>query len=85
VTYMFAVFTGIFVLVRIGPWIMRVNLREECQKLENDLGPKKEEPGVVSAYRQFMMRAYTIPEDMDDKTVMELENIFAPEIFCRPT
>lgn len=79
VTYMVAIFTGIFVLVRIGPWIMRVNLREECQKLENELGMTKEEPGVVSAYKQFVVRAYRIPEDMDNQTVTQLENIFAPE------
>ena len=79
VTYMAAVFTGIFVLVRIGPWMMRVNLREECQKLEDELGMKNDEPGVVSAYKQFVMRAYQIPKDMDGKTVTELEKIFVPE------
>jgi len=78
-TYMVAIFTAIVMLVRVGPWIMRVNLREECQKLEKELGMKEKEPGVVSAYKQFVMRAYIISEDMDGKTVAELENIFAPE------
>jgi putative transport protein len=79
VTYMVAIFTAIFVLVRLGPWLMRVDLRAECQKLESDLGMKKEEPGVVSAYKQFAMRAYRIPENMHNKTVAELENSFLPE------
>src|SRR6185312_1872437 len=34
VTYLVAAFTGIFILVQLGPRIMRVDLRAECQKLE---------------------------------------------------
>lgn len=36
-----------------------------------------------SSCEQFVMRAYTIPEDMDERPVTELENIFTPEIFYR--
>ena len=79
VTYMIAIFTAIFILVQVGPWIMRINLRDECKKLESELGMKNQDPGIVSAYRQFVVRAYTIPEEMNGKTVTELENIFAPE------
>jgi putative transport protein len=79
VTYMVGIFTAIFVLVRIGPWMMRIDLRAECQKLENELGMKKDELGVVSAYKQFVMRAYRIPENMNNTSVAELENSFSPE------
>ncbi len=79
VTYMVAIFTAIFVLVRIGPWLMRIDLAAECRKLESELGMRKEEPGVVSAYKQFVMRAYRIPQNMHNKTVVELEDSFLPE------
>jgi putative transport protein len=79
VTYLVAIFAGIFVLVQIGPWIMRVDLRAECKKLEDELGMKKEEIGVVSAYKQFVMRAYKVPETMDGKSVAEIESEFSPE------
>jgi putative transport protein len=79
VTYLVGIFIGIFVLVRVGPWIMRVDLRAECQKLENELGMKKEEPGVISAYKHFVMRAYRIPENMHNKTVDGLEQSFSPD------
>lgn len=79
VTYLIAIFTGIFILIRVGPWVMRIDLRTECQKLENELGMKKNEPGVISAYKHFVMRAYKIPENMRSKTVEELENSFSPE------
>jgi putative transport protein len=79
VTYMVGIFTGIFVLVQIGPWVMRIDLRAECQKLENELGMKKDELGVVSAYKQFVMRAYKVPENMNNRSVAELEASFSPE------
>jgi putative transport protein len=78
VTYMVGVFAGIFVLVRMGPWVMRIDLRAECQKLENELGMKKDELGVVSAYKQFVMRAYKVPENMNNRSVAELEDSFSP-------
>lgn len=79
VTYLVGIFAGIFVLVQVGPWLMRVDLRAECKKLEDELGMKKEEIGVVSAYKQFVMRAYKVPVKMDGKTVAEIESEFAPE------
>jgi len=79
VTYMVAIFAGIFVLVQVGPWLMRVDLCAECKKLEGELGMKKEEIGVVSAYKQFVMRAYKVPEKMDGMDVAEIESEFSPE------
>lgn len=78
VTYMVGIFTEILVLVRIGPWVMRIDLRAECQKLESELGMKKDELGVVSAYKQFVMRAYKVPESMNNRSVAELEESFSP-------
>jgi putative transport protein len=78
VTYMVGIFTTILVLVRIGPWVMRIDLRVECQKLEDELGMKKDELGVVSAYKQFVMRAYKVPENLNNKSVAELEKSFSP-------
>jgi putative transport protein len=79
VTYLVGIFAGIFVLVQAGPWLMRVDLRAECKKLEDELGMKKEEIGAVSAYKQFVMRAYKVPEKMDGKDVAEIESEFSPE------
>lgn len=79
VTYLVGIFMGIFVLVQAGPWLMRVDLRAECKKLEDELGMKKEEIGVVSAYKQFVMRAYRVPKLMDGKSIAEFESEFSPE------
>ena len=40
---------------------------------------KNEEAGVVSAYKQFVMRAYRIPQSEQYKTVTEWEDSFSPE------
>jgi putative transport protein len=48
-------------------------------KLEHELGMKKDELGVVSVYRQFVMRAYKVPENMNNRSVAELEDSFSPE------
>jgi putative transport protein len=79
VTYLVAVFTGIIVLTQIAPWMMRIDLRAECKKLEEELGMKNEETGVVSAYKQFVMRGYRIPQSEQHKTVAEWEDSFSPE------
>src|SRR6202012_3257066 len=57
----------------------RIDLRAECQKLEAELGMRKEELGVISAYKQFVTRAYRIPQSMDNKTATELEDLFSPD------
>jgi putative transport protein len=81
VTYLVGTFAAIFVLIQIGPWLMRVDLRAECEKLEDELGMKKEEVGVVSAYKQFVMRAYKVPEKKDGNTVAEIESEFSERVF----
>jgi putative transport protein len=79
VAYMVGIFMGIFMVVQIGPRLMRIDLRAECQKLENELGIKKEQVGVVSAYKQFVMRVYKIPDSMNNWSVAELEDSFLSE------
>jgi putative transport protein len=79
VTYLVAVFTGILVLTQLGPLLMRIDLRAECKKLEEELGMTSHEAGVVSAYKQFVIRAYRIPHSGQYKTVTEWEESFSPE------
>lgn len=79
VTYVVATFAVVLVLVRLGPLLMRVDLRAECKKLEDELGMKEAEIGVVSAYKQFVMRAYRVPQEMNGKSVDEVESVFTPD------
>ena len=79
VTYLVATFVATFLLAQVGPWLMRVDLRAECKKLEDEMGMKKDEVGVVSAYKQFVMRAYRVPKMMAGKSATEIESEFLPE------
>ena len=79
VTYPVAIFMGLFLLTNVGPWLMRIDLPAECRKLEEELGMKRDEPGVISAYKPFVMRAYKIPAGMSYTIASELENAFSPE------
>jgi len=79
VTYFVGLFTAIFVLVKVGPWMMRIDLRSECKKLEQKLGMNTAREGVDSAHRPFVIRSYKVPENLGGKTVTELESAFAPE------
>jgi putative transport protein len=78
VTYLVGVITTIVCLSKIDPWLMRVDLKSACRKLEGELGMEKNEPGVFSAYQHFVARSYSIPESFDGKTAAALEQTFSP-------
>lgn len=78
VTYIIGVITTVFALSKVDPWLMRVDLKAACRKLETELGMEKKEPGVVSAYQHFVARSYLIPEFFDGKTAATVEQAFQP-------
>jgi putative transport protein len=78
VTYLIGLITTIFTLGKVGPWLMRGDLKSASRNLETELGIDKSEPGVVSAYQHFVARSYSIPESYDGKTVEALERVFSP-------
>jgi putative transport protein len=78
VTYLVGLITTITVLSRLAPRIMGVDLAAECEKLEREMGVGREQAGVVSAYFEFIMRAYEIPAALD-VGIAELEARFGDE------
>jgi len=78
VTYLVGVITTILILSKVDPWLMRVDLKAVCRKLEAELGIQNNEPGVFSAYQHFVARSYSIPESLDGKTAAALEQAFSP-------
>jgi len=75
VTYLIGTAFVIWLLPNIGPKLMGVNLKEEGKKLQAKIGGSEEsEPGVLSAYQNFGVRAYRVTnEKLINKTVSELE------------
>jgi putative transport protein len=78
VTYLVGVITTIFTLSKVAPWLMRVDLKSTCRKLEAELGIQDKEPGVFSAYQHFVAQSYSLPESLDGKTAAALEQAFSP-------
>jgi putative transport protein len=75
VTYLIGTAFVIWLLPNVGPKLMRVNLKEEGKKLQAKIaGSEESEPGVLSAYQSFGVRAYRVTnEKLINKTVSELE------------
>jgi putative transport protein len=64
VTYIFGTIGSAIILATIGPKLIGVDLPQACRDYEERMGGKAggSEPGMISAYRPFEMRAYAIPE-----------------------
>lgn len=84
VTYLFGTAGSAWFLSSIGPKLLRVNLADECKKLEAQMGATEAEPGVVSAYQKFVVRAYRVAPGSfcADKTIGETEKHFLPLRVC---
>src|SRR3954470_5260429 len=75
VTYLIGTAFIVWFLPNVGPKLMRVNLREESKKLQDQIaGAEEQEPGVQSALQRFAVRAYRVTnERLVNRTVAEIE------------
>ncbi len=80
VTYLFGTAGSAWILASLGPKILRVDLPKACKEYEAAMGVGSAEMGVMSAYRQFTVRAYKISAGSKciNKTVGDIEAQFAP-------
>jgi putative transport protein len=80
VTYLFGTAGSAWILATLGPKILRVDLVKECKEYEEKMGGNAAEPGVISAYRELVVRAYKVSHECRfvEKPVAEVENAFTP-------
>ncbi|MCX6348672.1 MAG: aspartate-alanine antiporter, partial [Candidatus Aureabacteria bacterium] len=79
VTYIFGTAGTAWFLSSLGPKLLKINLPEECRKLENKMGGGEAEPGVISAYHRFDVRAHKLTNaKCAGQTVAEIEESFQP-------
>jgi putative transport protein len=79
VTYLVGLITAVWVLSVLGPKLMRVDLAAECRQLEERMGAVTAEPGVLSAYSRFNLRAYRVTPELGGRTAGDLEGLFGGE------
>jgi putative transport protein len=62
VTYIFGTVGSAILLAQVGPWLLRIDLPTACKMYEQKLGGggSTHDPGVFSAYRSVVVRAYRI-------------------------
>jgi putative transport protein len=63
VCYLFGTIGVILFCSHAGPWLLRIDLKEEARKVEDSLGIERDQPGIESAWRPVEMRAYRIAEN----------------------
>jgi len=75
VTYLIGTAFIVWFLPTIGPRLMRIDLKEEAAKLQRSIaGGEDHEPGMLSAFQRFAVRAYRVTNDaLVNKTVGEIE------------
>ena len=75
VSYLVGTAFVVWFIPNMGPKLMGINLKEEAKKLQAKISTGEEaEPGVVSAYQDFAVRAYRVTNArLINKTVAELE------------
>jgi putative transport protein len=75
VTYLIGTAFIVWFLPVVGPRLMRVNLKEEGRKLQDQMaGGEEPEAGVQSAFQTFTVRAYRVTnERLVNRSVAELE------------
>jgi putative transport protein len=75
VTYLIGTAFIVWFLPNVGPWLMRIDLKEESRKLQAKVAGKGEsEPGVISALQRFAVRAYRVTnERLLNRTVASIE------------
>jgi putative transport protein len=75
VTYLVGTAFIVWFLPNVGPWLMRIDLKEESRKLQAQVsGGGEAEPGVISALQRFAVRAYRVTnERLLNRTVAAIE------------
>jgi len=81
VSYLVGTGFVVWFLSGLAPKLLRVNLKEEAKKLEATLsgGAETREEGFQSAYREWDVRAYELPERWAGKTIGEFERSYLPD------
>ena len=61
VCYIFGYAGVILFLTAVAPALLKIDLKTEALKLEQELGMTHAKPGLASAWRKFELRAYRLP------------------------
>jgi putative transport protein len=76
-TYLLGTVLVIWFLPVVGPRLMRVDLREECRRMERAMGLQTAKSGLgTSGYQDVVTRAYRLSPEFAGKRVADLEALW---------
>ncbi|MGH9324266.1 MAG: aspartate-alanine antiporter, partial [Vicinamibacteria bacterium] len=78
VSYLVGTGFVVWFLSSLAPRLLRVDLKAETRKLELEHGQAGGDSARPSAYREWDLRAYRIPESLAGRGVSEIEKSFVP-------
>jgi putative transport protein len=79
VSYLVGTGFVVWFLSSLAPRLLRVDLRAESRKLEGETAAgSKAEMGTRSAYHEWDLRAYRVPDSFAGRAVADVERSFAP-------
>jgi putative transport protein len=75
--YVFGAFGVIMFCSFVGPWLLRIDLEAEAERVEKAIGFDRAKPGVQSAWRPYEVRAYRIAAGgkLDGRRVTDVETM----------
>lgn len=76
VCYLVGTVLVIWVLKKLGPWILRVDLAAACKELEAEMGGPREDSASSILDGTIVIRTYEVPDFLAGKSVRELEAEF---------
>lgn len=80
VTYIFGTIGFAWVYSSLGPKLLKIDLVKECKDYEQKLGQKVDEPGVISARLNNVVRTYKVTGTAyANKKISEFESAFSRE------
>lgn len=79
VTYLIGMGLVVWLLSRMAPRLLGVDLAAECRKLEEEMGVSRADTGAPSAWVPFVARAYDLGDGQAGRTVADIEALYGGE------
>jgi putative transport protein len=84
VTYLFGTAGAAIFLSKISPWLLRINLAQECSEMEKTMGASNEEGNDFQDYAAFDVQAFRVENDaLKGQPISVLEQYDAPRIYVQ--